>query len=116
MAKCQKSRNGSYNWLWRFDRWRFKKKIGSYLNIVKIAVPIILIGFGIIEFTKAIFAGDEDKMKKAQKNFLLRIGIAVIFFLTPTIVDFYLDLQIRYGTLLNPVHVGYLMLKSIGGK
>ena len=49
-----------------------RKKIGSYLNIVKIAVPIILIGFGIIEFTKAIFAGDEDKMKKAQKKLLVK--------------------------------------------
>ena len=30
-------------------------KINSYLNIIKIAVPIILIGFGIIEFTKSDF-------------------------------------------------------------
>ena len=83
-----------------------RKKIGSYLNIVKIAVPIILIGFGIIEFTKAIFAGDEDKMKKAQKNFLLRIGIAVIFFLTPTIVDFLLGLANKVWNFIEPGSCG----------
>ena len=43
-------------------------KIKSYTNIIKIAVPIILITFGIIDFTKAIFSCDEDSMKKMQKN------------------------------------------------
>lgn len=83
-----------------------RAKIGSYLNIVKIAVPIILIGFGIIEFTKAIFAGDEEKMKKAQKNFILRIGIAVLFFLTPTIVDFLLGIANKVWNFIEPSSCG----------
>lgn len=83
-----------------------RAKIGSYLNIVKIAVPIILIGFGIMEFTKAIFAGDEEKMKKAQKNFILRIGIAVLFFLTPTIVDFLLGIANKVWNFIEPSSCG----------
>lgn len=83
-----------------------REKIGSYLNIIKIAVPIILIAFGIIEFTRAIFAGDEEKMKKAQKNFLLRIGIAVLFFLTPTIVDFLLGIANKVWNFIEPGSCG----------
>lgn len=83
-----------------------REKIGSYLNIIKIAVPIILIAFGIIEFTGAIFAGDEEKMKKAQKNFLLRIGIAVLFFLTPTIVDFLLGIANKVWNFIEPSSCG----------
>lgn len=83
-----------------------REKIGSYLNIIKIAVPIILIAFGIIEFTGAIFAGDEEKMKKAQKNFLLRIGIAVLFFLTPTIVDFLLGIANKVWNFIEPGSCG----------
>ncbi len=83
-----------------------RAKIGSYLNIIKIAVPIILIGFGIVDFTKAVFAGDEDKMKKAQKDFLLRIGIAIIFFLTPTIVDFLLGIANKVWNFIEPGSCG----------
>lgn len=83
-----------------------RTKIGSYLNIIKIAVPIILIGFGIVDFTKAVFAGDEDKMKKAQKDFLLRIGIAIIFFLTPTIVDFLLGIANKVWNFIEPGSCG----------
>lgn len=83
-----------------------REEIKSYLNIVKIAVPIILILFGIIEFTKAIFAGDEDQMKKAQKNFMIRLAIAVIFFLTPTIVDFLLGIANKVWNFIEPGSCG----------
>ena len=83
-----------------------RNKIGSYLNIVKIAVPIILIGFGIIDFTKAIFAGDEDKMKKAQKDFIVRLGIAVLFFLVPTMVDLLLGLANKVWYFIEPGSCG----------
>lgn len=83
-----------------------REEIKSYLNIVKIAVPIILILFGIIEFTKAIFAGYEDQMKKAQKNFIIRLAIAVIFFLTPTIVDFLLGIANKVWNFIEPGSCG----------
>lgn len=83
-----------------------REKIGSYLNIVKIAVPIILILFGIIEFTKAIFAGDEEQMKKAQKNFMIRLVIAIIFFLVPTIVDLLLGIANKVWNTIEPGSCG----------
>lgn len=66
-------------------------KINSYLDIIKIIIPLILIGFGVIDFTKAIFSGEEN-MKKAQKNFMTRIFISILIFLTPTLVNLILKL------------------------
>ena len=43
------------------------------LRILQIAVPIGLILFGTIDMAKAVIAGDEKKMKEAQKPFIKRI-------------------------------------------
>lgn len=80
-------------------------KIKSYTNIIKIAIPIILIGFGIFDFTKAVFAG-EDEMKKAQTNFIKRIGIAVLIFLTPSLVHLLLLLANKVWSVISPDSCG----------
>lgn len=76
-------------------------KINSYLNIIKIAVPIILIALGIVEFSKAVFAGQEDQMKKAQKNFIKRLIIAIIIFFVPTIVNLILQLANKVWPIIE---------------
>ena len=81
-------------------------KIISYLNIIKIAIPIILIVFGIIDFIKAIFAGNEEQMKKAQKDFIKRIGIAILIFFVPTIVNFILGLANKVWNFIEPSSCG----------
>ena len=67
-------------------------KINSVMNIIKIAVPILLIAFGVFDFSKAMFASNEDDMKKAQKTFLKRIVAAFIVFLSPMIINLILSL------------------------
>ena len=57
------------------------------LNVVRILVPIALIVLGSIDIGKAVIAGDEKKIKEAQKPFVKRIVAAVIVFLIPWIVD-----------------------------
>ena len=79
----------------------FLKKLNKYLNIVKIAVPIILIGYGVLDFSKAMFSGEDD-MKKAQKNFLLRILAAILFFLLPIFVNLVLTLGNKVWSNINP--------------
>lgn len=79
-----------------------KNKIESYLNIVRIAIPIVLMAFGIIEFTKAVFANDEEAMKKAQKDFIKRIFIAILIFLVPTVVNLLLTLANKVWSIINP--------------
>lgn len=80
-------------------------KINSYLDVIKIAIPIILIGFGVFDFTKAIFAGEDD-MKKAQKSFFKRIFISLLIFLTPTVVNLILTLANKVWPIIVPDSCG----------
>lgn len=80
-------------------------KINSYLDIIKIIIPIILIGYGVIDFTKAIFSGEDD-MRKAQTSFFKRIGIAVIIFITPSIVNLILNLANKVWPIISPNSCG----------
>lgn len=82
------------------------EKITGYLNIIKIAVPIILMGFGIIDFTKALFSNDEAKMKEAQKKFLTRIVVTILIFLVPTIVKILLNIANKVWAFISPSDCG----------
>ena len=79
-----------------------KVKLQSYIDTFKIAIPIILIVFGILDFTKAIFAGDEEKMRKAQKDFIKRIAISVLIFIMPIIVDLLLNIANQVWNFISP--------------
>lgn len=57
-------------------------------NIVKLLVPVILIIMGMIDFTKAMMASEEKKMKDAQKSFITRLIASVIIFLIMAVVQF----------------------------
>lgn len=56
------------------------------VKILQIIIPIALILWGTIDMGKAVIAGDEKKMKEAQKPFIKRVISAVIVFLIPFIV------------------------------
>lgn len=64
--------------------------INEILGVTKIAVPIIVIAFGIIDFAQAVFSDKDDALKKAQSKFIKRLLLAVVFFLLPFIVNFLL--------------------------
>lgn len=77
-------------------------KINSYLKIIKIVIPILLLAFGILDFFKATFASDEEAMTKAKKTFIKRLGIAVLIFLVPTFVDLLLKLANNVWSTITP--------------
>ena len=62
------------------------------IKVLQIAVPIGLILMGTIDMGKAVIAGDEKKMKEAQKPFVKRIISAVIVFIIPFIVNLVMNL------------------------
>lgn len=80
----------------------FIAQIEKFTNILKIAIPILLIGFGILDFTKAIFEQDESKMKAAQKKFFMRIAIALLFFLLPVFVKLLLNIANKAWNFISP--------------
>ncbi len=61
-------------------------------NILKILIPIGLILFGLIDLGRAVIAGKEDEMKKAQGTLLRRVIYAVAVFLVMTFVSFAMGL------------------------
>lgn len=68
---------------------RLIRQIIKYLQIL---IPIALILWGTIDMGKAVIAGDEKKMKEAQKPFVKRLISAIIVFLIPFIVNLAINL------------------------
>lgn len=62
--------------------------IRKVIDIIKILIPIALILFGLIDLGKAVIAGKEDEMKKAQGTLIKRVIYAVVVFLVVQIVVF----------------------------
>lgn len=71
------------------------KFIGYILLVAFIAIPILLIILGSIDFMKATAAGKDDDIKKAQAMFVKRLIAAVIVFLVPLIT------KILFTQILN---------------
>ena len=67
---------------------RVIRVIGYILVIVKILVPVGLIVFGIINFSKVMLTGDDDAIKKNTISFVWKIVAAVVIFVLPTIINF----------------------------
>ena len=65
--------------------------INTILDYVKILVPIALIALGSFDIGRAVFAGNEDDMKKATKTFVRRLIIAVIIMFSPLLVNFIIN-------------------------
>ena len=61
--------------------------IHNIVVVIKVAVPVILIIFGMLDFAKGVMAGKEDEIKKGQQVFIKRIIAAVFVFLVITIVQ-----------------------------
>ncbi|MGN0993039.1 MAG: hypothetical protein ACI4PE_03880, partial [Bacilli bacterium] len=61
--------------------WKF---IGEIVYIIRIVIPVIIILLGTIDLGKAVMAGEDKKIKEAQKAFIKRLiyGVAVFFIFT----------------------------------
>lgn len=61
--------------------WQF---LGHIVNILQIAIPIIIVLLGTLDLGKAVMAGEDKKIKEAQKMLIMRLiyGVAVFFVIT----------------------------------
>lgn len=78
------------------------EKINKVMNIIRIAVPIILVVFGMTDFLRATFSDSEDNMKKDRDRFIKRILAAIIVFLVPIFVDLVLRVSNVVWSNINP--------------
>ena len=65
----------------------------DFLNIIKIAGPLLALGLGTLDFVRTVASGDADKeMKNTFKRFSTRLIAAALLFLIPFILAFLMDL------------------------
>lgn len=64
------------------------KLISFFVNLLKIATPIILVIVSIISLLKALSSQKEDEIKKAQSSLIKKLIAAVMVFFIITIVQF----------------------------
>ena len=60
----------------------------TVVGLLQFGIPILLIIFGMLDLGKAVIAGKEDEMKKAQSTLIRRFIYAVAVFLVVTLVSF----------------------------
>ncbi len=59
----------------------------TIVNVIKWAIPVILIIFGLLDMAKAVIANEEKEMKEAQKMLIKRLIYAVVAFLVVALVQ-----------------------------
>ena len=60
--------------------------VGYVLTVFKIAIPLLIIAYGIFDLGKVVTTGKDDDMKKQIKVLLYRVIAGVVIFFIPTIV------------------------------
>lgn len=75
----------------------------TVILIIQIAVPVILVIFGMIDLMKGIMAQKEDEIKKGQQTFVKRLLAAAIVFFVVAIVKliFTFVADDKNGNMLN---------------
>lgn len=74
------------------DREKITSLLKNLVTIMRIIVPVIIIGMGIVDMVKGVFASDEQQMKKAQSTLMKRLIIGVAFFLIPSVLKLLLTI------------------------
>lgn len=71
----------------------FVEKLIWFLDIIKIAGPLLALGLGTLDFIRTVANGDADKeMKNTFKRFSTRLISAALLFLVPFILAFLMDM------------------------
>ncbi len=65
--------------------------ISKVLTLLRIAVPILLIILGSVDFASAVLADDQQALKKSGSKFVKRCIIAVAIFFVPSIIMYLLS-------------------------
>ena len=66
--------------------------VSMVVLLIKIAVPILLIIFGMLDLGKAVVAAKEDEIKKGQQMFIKRLLIAALIFFVIVITKFLISI------------------------
>lgn len=73
------------------------------IDIVKIVVPIGIIVFGLIDFSKAVISGEEKENKKTVNLFVKRLMYGILIFAIPWIIEV---VMVTLGDLIDKDNMG----------
>lgn len=76
------------------------KMLYDLYNLIKFAVPIILLVMSVLDFIKAIATNNNDEIKKSTSKFIKRLIIAILILVLPTLLYFILNDLIGLETCL----------------
>ena len=77
------------------------KLVGYVLWIFKVAIPIIIVIYGIIDLGKAVTASKDDEIKKAVKQLMVRLAAGVLIFFVPSLIMFVFKLISDYNNIMT---------------
>ena len=60
--------------------------VGWVLTIFKVAIPLLIIIYGVLDFGKAVTAAKDDEIKKSAKSLAYRAVAGIIIFFVPALV------------------------------
>lgn len=60
--------------------------VGWALTIFKVAIPFVIIAYGIMDLGKAVTAAKDEEIKTAAKRLLFRAIAGICIFFVPTVV------------------------------
>lgn len=66
-------------------------------NIMRVAVPVILVIMGSLDFAKATIASNTDEMEKNKKRFINRLIIAAAIFLLLSLFELITNILVSSG-------------------
>ena len=76
--------------------------VSTIIKGIKIVVPILLIIWGMMDFTKSVVAKKEEDIKKYQKAFVSRLISALVVFLIIFVVQLAVNLVSGVEDSTNP--------------
>lgn len=71
---------------------KIPKTVSMIVTLIKIAVPVLLAVFGMLDLTKGIMQQKEDEIKKGQQLFIKRLIAGVLVFFVFSVVQFVIGL------------------------
>lgn len=60
--------------------------ISTVINIIKIAIPVLLVVLGMLDLSKAVMSGDEKVVKENQGKLIKRFIYAIVIFVLVSLV------------------------------
>lgn len=69
-----------------------KKYISWTYNLLRFAIPLLIVVLSTVEFVGVVLSGEDEKMEKAKKHFIIRLVIGVVAILVPYLLEFILRL------------------------